>query len=162
MQKRLFIATAFAAALVATSASAGGKHGGGHEDEVAIGKAGKAATADRTIEITMLETEDGDMLFEPSKIEVKKGETIRFVIANDGVLEHEFVMDTSEGVQEHKLLMEKFPEMEHADPNAIRLPAEEAGEIVWTFTKAGDFQFACLIPGHYDMGMHGPLTVASR
>jgi len=129
---------------------------------VAIGKAGKAATADRTIEITMLETEDGDMLFEPSKIEVKKGETIRFVIANDGVLEHEFVMDTSEGVQEHKLLMEKFPEMEHADPNAIRLPAEEAGEIVWTFTKAGDFQFACLIPGHYDMGMHGPLTVASR
>ncbi len=162
MQKRLFFATAFAAALAATSASAGGKHGGGHEDEMAIGNAGEVASVDRTIEITMLETEDGDMLFEPSKIEVTKGETIRFVIANDGVLEHEFVMDTQDGVQEHKALMEKFPEMEHADPNAIRLAANDAGDIVWTFSKAGDFQFACLIPGHYEMGMHGPLTVASR
>ncbi|MCP3055801.1 cupredoxin domain-containing protein [Aurantimonas marianensis] len=162
MQKRLFIATAFAAGLIATSALAAGKHGGGHADEMAIGSAGKPAAVDRTIAITMLETEDGDMLFEPSRIEVKEGETIRFVIANDGVLEHEFVMDTPEAVQEHKTLMEKFPEMEHADPNAIRLAANDAGDIVWTFSKAGNFEFACLIPGHYEMGMHGPLTVALR
>ena len=37
--------------------------------------------------------------------------------------------------------------------------AGDDGEILWRFTNTGSFEFACLIPGHYEMGMHGPLTV---
>ena len=56
--------------------------------------------------------------------------------------------------------MEKFPEMEHDDPMAIRPAPGETGEIVWTFANAGDFGFACLILGHYDSGMEGELSVS--
>ena len=90
---------------------------------------------------------------------IKAGETVRLAIENIGEQEHEFVMDTVAAVAEHKELMNKFPEMEHDDPNAVRLAPGEKGEIVWTFVNAGSFQFACLIPGHYEAGMHGPLSV---
>ena len=62
-------------------------------------------------------------------------------------------------VAEHKELMNEFPEMEHDDPNAVRLAPGEKGEIIWTFANAGSFQFACLIPCHYEAGMHGALSV---
>ena len=87
------------------------------------------------------------------------GETVRLVITNKGELEHEFVMDTVEANAEHKELMARFPEMEHDDPNAVRLQPGETGEILWTFTNAGEFEFACLMLGHYEAGMHGPLNV---
>ena len=62
----------------------------------------------------------------------------------------------------HKAVMEKFPEMEHEDPNAIRLAPGKSGEIVWKFTNDGVFKIACLVPGHYDSGMHGDVTVAKK
>jgi uncharacterized cupredoxin-like copper-binding protein len=55
--------------------------------------------------------------------------------------------------------MKKFPDMEHDDPNAKRLAVGERGELIWKFTKAGEFEFACLIPGHYEAGMHGKIIV---
>ena len=71
-------------------------------------------------------------------------------------------MDKQEAILEHKALMEKFPEMEHDDPNAIRLAPGKRGEIVWTFSKAGTFAFGCLIPGHYEAGMKGDIAVAGK
>jgi len=56
----------------------------------------------------------------------------------------------------------KFPEREHDDPNAIRLAAGKSGEVVWKFTNDGVFKIACLVPGHYDAGMHGDVTVATK
>lgn len=149
-------------ALLALPAYAAGSHSGGHDDEMAIGKPGEAANVARTIEVVMSENDDGAMLFSPSAIQVKAGETVRFKIVNEGETEHEFVMDSMDEIQEHKALMEKFPEMEHADANAIRLQPDNSGEIIWSFTKPGSYEFACLIPGHYESGMHGPLTVASK
>lgn len=131
----------------------------GHEEEMAAGKPGDAGHVDRTVEVSMIETDDGEMLFEPRNLRFAEGETVRLVITNDGEQEHEFVLDSLEENQEHRATMERFPEMEHDDPNAIRLEPEASGEIVWTFTKTGEFEFACLIPGHYDAGMHGPVVV---
>jgi Cu/Ag efflux protein CusF len=51
-------------------------------------------------------------------------------------------------------------DMEHDDPNSVRLDEGKSGEVIWTFSKAGTFEFACLIPGHYESGMHGPITVS--
>lgn len=156
--KPAWLAAAFA--LTASAALAAGNHAGGHDDEMAIGKPGQPSKVSRTIEMTMIETETGAMAFEPASIEVRRGETIRFAVSNAGVLEHELVIDTQDEVTEHKAVMEKFPEMIHDDPNAVRLAPGETGEIVWTFSNAGAFEFACLIPGHYGAGMHGPLTVS--
>ncbi|SLN11290.1 plastocyanin [Roseovarius litorisediminis] len=155
------------AALSASSAFGAGSHdhshGGmeeGHMMEMmAIGMPGMMGKEDRTIEVTMRETDDGGMIFEPMQFDIKQGETIRFHVTNNGELEHEFVIDTLVGNAKHKELMAKM-EMEHDDPNSVRLDAGESGEVIWTFANAGTFEFACLIPGHYESGMHGPIEVA--
>lgn len=153
---------ALALSAIASAALASGTHEGGHHDDLAVGKPGKASKVSKTIEITMKERGDGKMVFEPAAIVVKKGETVRLSIRNAGELDHEFILDGEKQIVEHKALMEKFPEMEHDDPNAIRLAAGKSGEIIWQFSKNGTFKFACLVPGHYDAGMHGDVTVARK
>lgn len=142
-------------------ALAAGSHAGGHGEAgmMAIGKPGVATEASRAVTITMMERDDGGMVFEPASLVVSEGETLKLKFVNKGELDHEFVMDVHDGIMEHKELMERFPEMEHDDPNSIRLAPGATGEIVWTFAKAGDFGFACLIPGHYDSGMKGDIRV---
>ena len=147
--------------LSAGLAAAAPGHSGSH-DEMAAGKPGDAAKATRTINVTMFESDDGKMLFQPNSFEVKEGQTVRFSILNKGELDHEFVLDEKAKNAEHRELMMKFPEMEHDDPNAIRLEAGEKGNIVWTFSNTGTFEFACLIPGHYESGMHGAVEVSAK
>ncbi len=160
--KRVLIATAVAA-LTVTAALPAGNHAGGHGEEgMAIGQPAGEAKPKRTINVVMKDKSDGGMIFEPSTIAVRQGETVRLKFLNSGEQDHEFVMDTHEAVMEHKEVMAKFPEMEHDDPNAIRLKAGERGEILWTFVNAGEFSFACLIPGHYEAGMKGALKVSGK
>lgn len=154
--KTLMLTTALLAFPV--SAFAAGTHEGGH-DEYPIGMKGEKSKAKRTMNITMRETEDGKMLIEPKVLMFRKGETVILNFTNKGEADHEFVMDTEEGVQEHKLVMEKNPDMEHADDNSLRLKPGEKGQIIWTFSKDGKYSFACLIPGHYEAGMHGKIQV---
>lgn len=134
----------------------------GHGEAMAVGEPGKKAEATQTIRVTMKETADGKMIFAPNTFKVRKGQTIVFAVRNVGELDHEFVLDQEEKVMEHKAVMERFPDMEHDDPNAIRLAAGKSGEIVWKFTNDGMFKIACLVPGHYDAGMHGDVTVAKK
>lgn len=157
-----------AATLTAMAAFAAGSgdhshgHGhdeGGHMEMMASGMPGMMDDVDRTIEVIMRETDDGAMIFEPAEFNIEQGETIRFHVTNRGQLEHEFVIDTKEGNAKHKEMMATM-DMEHDDPNSVRLDAGESGEVVWQFTKQGAFEFACLIPGHYESGMHGPIKVA--
>jgi len=164
MRQRILqaFATAALAVFAAGAAHATGNHSGGHgeAEAMAIGKPGKKAEVKRSVKIVMTEKDDGSMVFEPAVLKVKAGETIRLKFTNKGETDHEFVMDTTDEVMEHKAAMEKFPEMEHDDPNAIRIAPGASGEIIWTFANAGDFTFACLIPGHYESGMKGDIQVA--
>lgn len=158
---KLLLNTALTFAL-SVPAFAAGTHDGGHgHDMMAIG-ASADSEPDRTIAVTMRETEDGAMLFEPAQLDFAAGETVRIVVTNAGELDHEFVMDSPDKNAEHKIMMEKFPEMEHDDPNAVRLDPGATGEILWTFSNVGTFEFACLIPGHYEAGMYGPITVSQK
>ena len=142
-----------------------GNHGAGHGDAHAemmmIGMPGDAAKVDRTINVTMVETDDGKMLLEGDEMTFKTGETIRFVIENKGELEHEFVLDTMERNAEHKIEMAKMM-MEHDDPNRITLDAGASGEVIWTFANDGAFEAACLIPGHYESGMFRTVAVGEQ
>ena len=122
------------------------------------GEPGNPKKTARTINIVM--REDGDrMMFQPSRIEVRKGEQIRFVLDNDGLKNHEFMLATAGENRKHAELMKKFPDMEHDDPNARRVAPYNRDEILWKFTKSGEFEFACLIPGHYEAGMFGTIIV---
>lgn len=119
------------------------------------GIAGDSKTVKRTIEVKMTD----DMRFSPDKIEVKQGETIKFVISNAGRIMHEFVIGTKQENDAHAQQMLKFPSMEHDEPYMAHVKPKSKGEIVWTFNKPGDFEFACLIAGHYQSGMVGKIKV---
>ena len=103
-----------------------------------------------------------NMRFVPDKIEVRKGETVKVVLKNEGKMLHEMVIGTKEELEEHAALMLKFPDMEHDEPYMVHVPVGKTGEIIWTFNRAGDFDFACLIAGHYQAGMVGKILVAAK
>lgn len=152
-----------AAALTASGAAmAAGNHAGGHGhgdgEETVIGKPGVAAKASRTITIEMSDT----MRFTPSNIQVKQGETVRFIVKNAGKVKHELSLGTEKELLEHLEQMRKFPDMEHDEPGKVTLQPGKQGEIVWQFTKAGGVNFACLIPGHYEAGMKGLVQVSKK
>lgn len=136
-----------------------GEPGHSHGDGYASGAPGDPTKPARMVEISMKETGDGKMVFNHNYVEVKKGEQIRFVLHNAGEIDHEFVLATLKENLAHAEEMKKNPGMEHDDPNAKRLTPNAKGEIVWKFTKAGTFDFSCLIPGHRDAGMFGTITV---
>ena len=119
------------------------------------GIAGDAKAVKRTITVSMSDT----MRFSPDLIEVKQGDTIKLVMKNDGKQLHEFVIGTKKELDEHAALMIKFPNMEHDEPYMAHVPVGKTGEIIWTFNKPGDFDFACLIAGHYQAGMVGKIKV---
>lgn len=146
--------------------------GPGHSASEA-GEPGKASAVSRTITVTM-----GDNFYEPETISVKEGETIRFVVKNEGTLVHEFNIGTA------KMLMDHAPEMqmmvdhgvleadrinheaakamqasmghgEHKMPNAALLEPGQTGEVVWKFPEHAELEFGCTVPGHYEAGMVG-------
>lgn len=156
--QRLIAVTALA---LSGAAFAGGNHAGGHghdDGESAIGKAGVAAKVNRTITVEMSDA----MRYTPSDIQVKQGETVRFIVKNNGKVKHELSLGTEKELLEHLEQMKKFPDMEHDEPSKVSLAPGKQGEIVWQFTKAGAVNFACLMPGHYEAGMKGAVKVAKK
>ncbi len=124
-------------------------------EATAFGQEGNPKKVARTIKVDMAD----NMRFTPSNLVVKRGQTVKFVVHNGGKVLHEMVLGTKEALKEHAELMKKFPEMEHADANMAHVKPGKAGEIVWQFTQAGEFEFACLQPGHFEAGMVGKVTV---
>lgn len=121
------------------------------------GIAGEAKAVSRTVNIVM----DDNMRFSPDKLSFRQGETVRFVIRNQGKLLHELVIGTKTALDEHAAMMQKFPAMQHEEPYMAHVGAGKTGGLIWTFNRAGDFDFACLIAGHYQAGMVGKISVAA-
>lgn len=149
----------FATVFLSASAWAGaGPAGHSHGEGFSAGEPGDPKKPARVVQVTMGEM-DGKMMFMPAKVEVKKGEQIKFVLRNNGELDHEFILATTAENLKHGEAMKKNPDMEHDDPNGKRLAPKKADEIVWKFTKAGEFEYSCLIPGHREAGMVGAIVV---
>jgi uncharacterized cupredoxin-like copper-binding protein len=151
--------TAAAIAFLLT-ASAGIPVASAHEERATFsaGEPGNPKKPARVVLVTMREG-DGKMMFVPDKVEIKRGEQIRFTLTNTGRLEHEFVLATTEENLKHAEEMKKNPDMEHDDPNGKRVAPTKKAEIVWRFSKAGTFEYGCLIPGHREAGMTGTIIV---
>jgi uncharacterized cupredoxin-like copper-binding protein len=122
------------------------------------GIAGSSKAVKRTVNIAMTD----NMRFVPDKIEVRRGETIEIALRNEGKMLHEMVIGTKKVLDEHAALMLKFPDMEHDEPYMVHVPAGKAGAIIWTFNRTGEFDFACLIAGHYQAGMVGKISVIAK
>ena len=157
---RLALAAALAALPVAALA-----HGDAHAPgkaaaaqpvvETAFGRTGDPKKATRTVRVDMSDA----MRFTPGAIEVKRGETVRFVVRNSGKVLHEMVLGTMQDLKDHAELMKKHPGMEHDEPYMAHVAPGKAAEIVWQFTRAGEFHYGCLVPGHFEAGMVGKITV---
>lgn len=167
MLRRPFLAASAASAVAVLTtlglvtpmpASAHSGHGQHGADAFAAGEPGDPKRPFRTVEILMTD-EGAKMAYTPDRLEVKRGEQIKFVLMNAGVVDHEFLIDTKQNNAKHKLEMEKNPDMEHEEPNGARLKPGATREVLWRFTKAGTFEFACLLPGHYESGMKGIVVI---
>lgn len=124
-------------------------------EDTAFGRAGDPRRVTRTIRVDMSDA----MRFTPAQLTVRRGETVRLVATNKGRVLHELVLGTPEELRRHAELMRQFPDMEHADAHMVHVRPGGSGAIVWQFTRPGSFAFACLIPGHFEAGMVGRLTV---
>ena len=179
---RPFAALVLALGLVisATPVSADAKkhgHGGGHANMKKIGMAGDAAKVTRTIKVVM-----HDNYYEPENISVKEGETVRFLIRNAGEFVHEFNIATGPMHVTHQPEMMMMVEhgalepdkinharmkmdmgggktMEHNAPNSVLLEPKKSTEIIWKFDTDAKLEFACNVPGHYESGMGGKISI---
>jgi uncharacterized cupredoxin-like copper-binding protein len=125
-----------------------------HHSSYSAGEPGNPKKPAREIVVDMTE-----MDYSPAVIEVKRGEQIHFVIRNRGTEDHEFLLATTAENLKHAEVMKKHPHMEHDEPNGLRLAPKKSGEILWKFSKAGTFEFSCLIPTHREYGMTGKVIV---
>lgn len=143
----------------------------------AFGHPAPAAKATRTVEVVL-----GDMYFEPRNLTVKAGETVRFVVINKGQVAHEFNLGDAAMHARHQKEMLAMASMDHAsmghggmnhggmdhgaggmqhdDPNMVMVEPGKQGELTWTFSQSAPVEFACNVPGHYQAGMVGKLTIA--
>jgi len=126
---------------------------GGHGE--GAGKPGDPKKVSRAIRVVMSD----DMKFTPANIDVKRGETIRFVLRNAGRIKHEMVIGSMAELKQHAEMMRRMPGMEHADANMVTLAPGQSGELIWQFTQSGIVDFACLQPGHFEAGMKGAVSV---
>lgn len=165
MTKQSTLFAAIAAAVFAAAMPAAMAHGDVHSkkaadaaistDEHQFGREGDPKQVKRTINIDMSDS----MRYTPSEITVRQGETVRFVVHNKGKALHEMVIGTMDELKAHGELMKKNPGMEHADPYMAHVQPGGKEEIVWQFTRPGDFHFGCLAPGHFEAGMIGKIKV---
>ncbi|MCU1732756.1 MULTISPECIES: cupredoxin family protein [unclassified Pseudomonas] len=138
--------------------------------EFAFGQPAPAAKATRTVEVVL-----GDMYFEPRSLEVKAGETVRFVVINKGQVTHEFNLGDAAMHAQHQKEMLAMATMDHAsmghggmehgamqhdEPNMVMVAPGQRGELTWSFSQSTPIEFACNVPGHYQAGMVGKLTIA--
>jgi uncharacterized cupredoxin-like copper-binding protein len=124
-------------------------------EDTPFGRGADPKKAKRTIRVDMTD----QMRFHPADITVKRGEVVRFIPINKGQVMHEMVLGTMDELKKHAELMKKHPEMEHDEPHMAHVAPGKSGEMGWQFTKAGEFYYGCLIPGHFEAGMIGKVTV---
>ncbi len=129
-----------------------------HHD-VAFGEPSEPGDADRVIEIDATD----EFTFEPDNVEVEVGETVTFRVVNVGELPHDFTIGDAETQDEHEAEMADMPmgDPDGHDANAVTVLAEESAEMTWTFTEPGTILMGCHIPGHYDAGMRGEITITA-
>ncbi len=127
-------------------------------DEHSFGREGDPQKATRTVRVDMSDK----MRFTPDSLAIRQGETVKFIVRNRGKTMHEMVIGSMKELKEHAELMKKHPGMEHEEAYMAHVAPGKTETITWQFTKPGEFHFGCLVPGHFEAGMVGRITVEQR
>jgi uncharacterized cupredoxin-like copper-binding protein len=133
----------------------GHQHQHGNHAHSPAGQPGNLAKASKTINVKILDT----MRFEPAEIQVKPGQTVKFVVTNTGKIRHEFGIGTRDEQKAHAEMMLADPQMKHEGGSVITVEPGETKELVWRFGKPGTYEAACQVPGHYPAGMMARVIV---
>jgi len=123
-----------------------------------VGSVGEPAKVSRVFAVRMLDT----MRFEPSSFEVRSGQTVKFVVTNAGQVRHEFGIGTPDEQRAHAEMMLADPDMKHEDGSVITVEPGRTKELIWRFGRAGQYEAACQVPGHYPAGMMAKILVKRR
>jgi uncharacterized cupredoxin-like copper-binding protein len=127
-------------------------------DDTAFGRAGDARKVARSIRVEMSDK----LRFTPARLAIKEGETVKFVVKNDGNTMHEMVLGTMKELKEHSAMMKKHPTMKHDEPYMAHVAPGKTQAMIWQFTRAGEFYYGCLVPGHFEAGMVGEIHVLAK
>jgi uncharacterized cupredoxin-like copper-binding protein len=133
------------------SSDAGGAAGGGF----AFGAPGRPSAASRTVEVVA----DDPYRFEPAGLEVEPGETVTFVVTNEGDRDHEFVLGDEAYQDAHGEDMAAGGM--HHEGNAVTVAPGATEQLTWTFPAQGVVLYGCHVAGHYDAGMVGAIRVSA-
>jgi uncharacterized cupredoxin-like copper-binding protein len=155
----LALACAVVAMPVAHIARAGGAEGDEHhQPHSPAGAPGDPRKVSKVIRIRMFDS----MRFEPARIEVKSGQTVKFVVTNTGRIRHEFGIGTHDEQSAHAQMMLADPDMKHEGGRAVTLEPGQTKELIWRFGKPGQYEAACQVPGHYPAGMMSTIVVKGK
>ena len=127
-------------------------------EEKPFGREGDPKKVTRTVKVDMSDK----MRFTPAQLTIRQGDTVRFQVKNSGQVMHEMVLGTMQELKEHAEMMRKHPGMEHDEPYMAHVATGKTETMVWQFTKAGEFYYGCLVPGHFEAGMIGKVRVLAK
>ena len=126
-------------------------HGGSGTD----GSPGSPAEVNRIVRI-----EAFDRTFDLRQIDVRPGETVKFLITSRSSIPHEFVIASHPEHVEHRKTMQEMSDMKMDDePNAVTIEPGETKELIWSFGTDPNVEFSCDILGHAEQGMTGKFRV---
>lgn len=127
------------------------------------GSAPSGPNTGRTIQVEMRE-----FSFSPAQVVLAPGEKVTFAFKNVGAVEHEFMAGTDamggKGYAHDWLAEAKDGSAgDHGGGHAgegIRIAPSRSGTLTITVpSEKGEFEFGCFVPGHYESGMKGTITV---
>ena len=184
--KRKGLVLALSALLVSPGLWAGGTHGDGHHGDAsakdsagnghgamhadahghaqgghaasAVGTQGDPKRVTRTINVELLDSMR--FVFSP-KMQLKRGDVVRFVVRNAGAIRHEFSIGNAAEQEAHRAMMRQMPDMVHEDANSVTVEPGQTRELVWAFTGESQVELACNIPGHSEAGMTASVSLGS-
>jgi uncharacterized cupredoxin-like copper-binding protein len=96
--------------------------------------------------------------FTPDRLAVVAGTRVRFLVVNDDPIHHELITGSPEVHVRHA----NGTEAEHPSiPGEVTVGPNDMAITTFTFDEAGNFEFACHLPGHYEYGMRGEIEVVA-
>jgi uncharacterized cupredoxin-like copper-binding protein len=143
-----------APAVSSTEAEMHGNAGASHsstDEDGTDGAPGHLKDVSRVVRVQTL-----DSTFNVKLIQVRAGQTVKFVVTNKSSIPHEFVIASRDEHLEHRKMMQQMAGMTMNDePNAVSLEPGQTKEFIWKFGRDTEVEFACDIPGHAELGMTG-------
>lgn len=124
----------------------------------AFGQTGDPSKVSRTVRIVV----DNSTRYNLKPITISENETVRFVVLNRGTVLHDLMLGTEGALTERIEAMKRHHGIEHEEAYMTHASPKKTAEIIWQFSQPGEFQYACVIPGHSQPSRVGVIRVVPK